>query len=133
MEYRKRQVLFYNIKELIKRRGISMRTLCKEVEIPESRIYGWENGASAVSSRDLEKVAKYFGISTDDLLSKGCLDSTAAVPLDKQDKIYREVLDAFGLSAHNLLKVFNSMSNNDLRAAALECLNALKSVEVNSK
>lgn len=133
MEYRKRQVLFYNIKELIKHRGISMSTLCKEVEIPESRMYGWENGASAVSSRDLEKVAKYFGISTDDLLSKDCLDSAADVPLDKQNKIYREVLKTFGLSAYNLLKVFNSMSNNDLRAAALECLNAIKSVEVKGK
>ena len=133
MEYRKRQVLFYNIKELIKRRGISMSALCKEVEIPESRMYGWETGASAVISGDLERVAKYFGISTDDLLSKDCLDSAAAVPLDKQDKIYREVLDTFGLSAHNLLKVFNSMSNNDLRAAALECVNAVKSVEVNNK
>ena len=133
MEYRKRQILFYNIKELIRRRGISISTLCKEVEIPESRMYGWENGASAVSSRDLEKVAKYFGISTDDLLSKDCLDSAAAVPLDKQDKIYRDVLDAFGLSAHNILKVFNSMSDNDLRAAALECLNAIKHVEVKEK
>ena len=133
MEYRKKQILFYDIKELAKRRGISISTLCKETEMPESRIYGWENGASAVSSRDLEKVAKYFGISTDDLLSKDCLDSAAAVPLDKQDKIYREVLDTFGLSAHNLLKVFNSMSNTDLRAAALECLNAIKSVEVKEK
>ena len=68
MEYRKRQVLFYNIKELIKRRGISMSTLCKEVEIPESRMYGWETGASTVVNGDLERVAKYFGISTDDLL-----------------------------------------------------------------
>ena len=133
MEYRKKQILFYNIKELIRRRGISISTLCKEVEIPESRMYGWENGASAVSSRDLEKVAKYFGISTDDLLSKECLDSAAAVPLAKQDKIYRDVLDAFGLSAHNILKVFNSMSDNNLRAAELECLNAIKHVEVKEK
>ena len=133
MEYRKRQVLFYNIKELVKRRGISITTLCKETEIPESRIYGWETGASSVVTGDLERVAKYFGITADDLLSKECLDSAAAVPLDKQDKIYREVLDTFGLSAHNLLKVFNSMSDNNLRAAALECMNAIKHVEVSSK
>ena len=130
MEYRKRQILFYNIKELVKRRGISISTLCKETEIPESRIYGWATGASSVVTGDLERVSKYFGITKDDLLSKECLDSAAAVPLDKQDEIYREVLDTFGLSAHNLLKVFNSMSDNSLRAAALECMNAIKHVEV---
>lgn len=129
MEYRKRQILFYNIEELAKRRGISISTLCREAEIPESRIHGWETGVSSVVSGDIERIARYFGITAEDLLSKECLNSTTDVRSDKQDKIYKEVLDTFGISAHDLLEIFNSMSNNDLRAAALECVKAIKAVE----
>ena len=56
------------IKQLCKQRGISIARLEQEVCLGNATIRGWEKSSPRVES--LKKVADYFGVTVDSLLSE---------------------------------------------------------------
>lgn len=50
------------IVELIKKSGISVRKLAKELGIPDQRIYGWTNKGAQPKYEDIQALKKFFGI-----------------------------------------------------------------------
>ena len=65
-------MIFTNVSNLCRSRGISIARLEKEVGLGNSTIRGWVNSSPTVEK--LKAVADYFGVTVDDLLS----DSEAA-------------------------------------------------------
>lgn len=54
--------------ELLKSREITAYRLSIDAGIPQTTISGWKNGQNVPSGKYLEKLAKYFNVSTDVLL-----------------------------------------------------------------
>ena len=62
-------MLYANIVELCKERGISIASLEKECGLGNATVKGWETGNPRVDT--LKAVADYFGVSIDYLLRPG--------------------------------------------------------------
>ena len=58
------------IKPLFKNSGLSNIQLEKVIGLPRSIIYDWDNGRSKSYKKYADKIAQYFGISTDYILGK---------------------------------------------------------------
>lgn len=56
------------IKELRKEAGISQRTLAEDINVTQASISRWEDNQLSISGANLIKLAKYFNVSTDDIL-----------------------------------------------------------------
>lgn len=56
------------IKQLRKERGLTMEQLAEEMEVTKSRVNMWENKGSVPRQDVLLKLAKFFGVSIDELL-----------------------------------------------------------------
>ncbi len=59
-----------NIKKLRLLRGISQVTLAKELSVTKQCVSNWENDNVLPSIEVLQKIADYFGVSTDYLLGR---------------------------------------------------------------
>ncbi len=58
------------LSRLIKERKISQSTLARDLGIHRQKIYNWLNSVSGPSRADLQRVAQYFGVTVDYLLSE---------------------------------------------------------------
>ena len=61
-------MIIKKIESLCKEKGISISRLEKEVGLGNATIRGWENSSPKVEN--LVKVAHYFGVSVDDIVSQ---------------------------------------------------------------
>ena len=63
--------LYNRIKELCKKQGENVTTLCRNCEIPRTTLSELNNGRTKMlSSTTLSKIAKYFGVSVEYLLGQ---------------------------------------------------------------
>ena len=60
-------MIIEKIESLCKKKGISISRLEKEVGLGNATVRGWENSSPKVEN--LVKVADYFGVTVDDLLT----------------------------------------------------------------
>ncbi len=75
---------FERIKELAKRRGLSIKELSTRVGFGPSTIYKWKT--QEPKSEYLKKVADYFGVSTDYLLGREDKPNSGKVTETELDK-----------------------------------------------
>ncbi len=73
------------ISELCKKRGVSLNVLEKETGLGKSTIYRWDESSPAAEK--LQKVADYFGVSTDYLLGREIEEN------DTQNSDYGSVME----------------------------------------
>lgn len=55
--------------KLLKERGITIYRFCKDTEISESTVYTWKKKGSTVSGETAKKIATYFGVTVDYLMT----------------------------------------------------------------
>lgn len=60
--------MFDRVKELSDKKGISLTELAQKMEWADKAIYNWKTSKPSIDK--VEKVADYFGVSTDYLLSR---------------------------------------------------------------
>lgn len=58
------------LRDIRKEKGVKQQTLCADLGVTQSTISGWENGKIAMSAKDAQRVADYFGMSVDYLLGR---------------------------------------------------------------
>ena len=58
------------LRDIRKEKGVKQQTLCADLGVTQSTISGWENGKIAMSAKDAQRVADYFGVSVDYLLGR---------------------------------------------------------------
>ncbi|MDE6676740.1 MAG: helix-turn-helix domain-containing protein [Clostridia bacterium] len=56
------------LKELRKEKGLSQTELAKELEVSQRSVSSWETGFREPDFETLEKIAKYFNVTSDYLL-----------------------------------------------------------------
>jgi Predicted transcription factor, homolog of eukaryotic MBF1 len=94
----------------MKRNNIKANKLCKDLELSESSITDWKKGKAVPSVKALEKIAIYFNVSLDWLIT----GEERCQPLDKEDAellaLYQK-LNSLGRS--NLIGYANGILTND--------------------
>ncbi len=75
-------MLFEKISTLCEKRNITIAKLERECAIGNGTVRGWKN--SSPSIENLKKVADYFGITVDELISEETGDDTPRVHLTVQ-------------------------------------------------
>ena len=63
-------MIYEKIRQLCKEKGISIAALEKTVGVGNATIRGWAQSSPTVEN--LKKVADYFGVTLDELISAGC-------------------------------------------------------------
>ena len=61
------EAIFMNIKAEVVRRGLTFETVCRDIGIGRRTYYGWRT-KGRIPSAYAVKFARYFGISTDELI-----------------------------------------------------------------
>ncbi|MGM0973365.1 MAG: helix-turn-helix domain-containing protein [Bacillota bacterium] len=101
------------VKELCKKRGISIKRLEEELNIPNNTIYQWKRISPSLDK--IEKLADYFDVSTDYLL--GRTDKKRYYDLTEKDEkdIQKELQKMIeGLDAKNAYAAFDGGAFDDL-------------------
>ena len=95
---------------LMERNDIRANKLCKDLGISESSVTDWKKGKAVPSVKALEKIAKYFDVSLDWLIT----GEEGSQPLDKEDaeiiKLFK-MLNSLGKS--NLIGYANGILTNE--------------------
>lgn len=84
----------YRLRDLREKEGISGAKLGEKLGVGKSTVSMWENGKNYPTAAMLQKIAKYFNVSTDYLLGKTDIkiEQTAPISLDEfQVAFYGEV------------------------------------------
>ena len=61
---------FHKIEELVNKRGITLYALAKELGFAKSLFSDWKSGKSMPKTDKLIKIADYFGVTVEYLISK---------------------------------------------------------------
>lgn len=61
---------FHKVEELVNKRGITLYTLAKELGFAKSLFSDWKSGKSMPKTDKLIKIADYFGVTVEYLISK---------------------------------------------------------------
>lgn len=69
-------MIYENVAQLCKRKGISIAKLEKELSIGNGTIGRWEKSSPTIDN--LKKVADYFGVTVDELIAAGNADAGAS-------------------------------------------------------
>ena len=59
------------IKELRNERKVTQAILAKHLGVAQNTVSNWENGNRLVDTENLQKIADYFGVTTDYILCRG--------------------------------------------------------------
>jgi transcriptional regulator with XRE-family HTH domain len=70
--------------------GLSQKRLAQEIELSQSTIAAWENGTRMPTIETVGKVARYFNVSTDYLLSEQNLP-----PIDRLTADEKQILAVY--------------------------------------
>jgi transcriptional regulator with XRE-family HTH domain len=73
--------LLTRLREMRKRRNLSQKVLAKELNIEQSTYSGYETGKSGIPLRIMVDIAKYYGVTVDDLLVDEDEDETKKIGL----------------------------------------------------
>jgi transcriptional regulator with XRE-family HTH domain len=88
-----------NIKELRLERGLSQAELAKKIGVTQGAVYFWEKGISEPTAGFVKKLAEFFEISTDDLLSH----NTKRVSATTKEAEMAKLFSRLQISQQNLL------------------------------
>ena len=107
------------IKELRRKKGLSMEQLAKALNVQKSRVNMWENRGAVPRNDALIALAKYFEVSTDYLLGSDCADAKRPGE-DKLQYLQRnlqklnqeELTQAEGMLKAVFSKIFEDDSND---------------------
>ncbi|HBI2108766.1 TPA: helix-turn-helix transcriptional regulator, partial [Enterococcus faecalis] len=97
-------MLFDRVKELCKKRGISISELENNVGFGKNTIYKWKN--QSPKAETLQKVADYFGVTTDYLLGRTDTPQFSAKNERDVQKMLSEMKD--GLTNKHTLAYFKN-------------------------
>ena len=61
---------FHKVEELVNKRGITLYALAKELGFAKSLFSDWKSGKSMPKTDKLIKIADYFGVTVEYLISK---------------------------------------------------------------
>lgn len=80
-----------NFSTLCADKNLSPNAVATELKIPSGSITAWRNGATP-RTKSLTKIANYFGVTVDDLLSEQ-KENPTSVAADGVDELDKEALD----------------------------------------
>lgn len=83
------------LQELRKSKGLTQEELAKDLFVSRTAISKWESGRGYPNIDSLKDIAKYFGVTVDDLLSKNQLLAVAEEDKKQLKKHFRDLV--FGL------------------------------------
>ena len=109
--------------KLLKERGITIYKFCKDAKISESTIYTWKRKGSTVSGETAKKVADYFGVTVDYLMT-GEEKGEQPYYLDDEARQMAEEL-AHNPNLHILFDAARTISKEDLQFV-VDMVNRLK-------
>lgn len=69
-----------NLKKILTKNRLTLKSLSTEVGIPASTIHGWMNGVPPKNLHEVKKIADFFGLTVDDL----CFGSLEEVKKHKE-------------------------------------------------
>lgn len=75
------------VKSLREKNGLTMEKLAQELGVSKSRVNMWENNGTVPRQEILIKLAKYFGVSSDDLLGIDFFNNNSTI----NDNIQRKM------------------------------------------
>ena len=79
------------IKELRNERKVTQAILAKHLRVAQNTVSNWENGNRLVDTENLQKIADYFGVTTDYILcrdSKPISQSSTDKAVSEEDIIF---------------------------------------------
>lgn len=62
--------MYENFESLLRERGITAYRVAKDTGIPTATLSDWKNGRSTPKTDKLLKIAEYFGVPLEQLISK---------------------------------------------------------------
>ena len=82
-KYMEAHMSYLRFCELVSERGTSVYKVSKDTGIPPSTFTDWKNGRSAPKAEKMKRIADYFGVTLDSLLSDGKSEETvrSAMPM----------------------------------------------------
>ena len=80
------------IKELIIKKGITAKAMLLELKLPHSAMTEWKNGKAKPSANALQKIATYFNVSVDYLLTGKENDYNEELGINNESLQYLEEL-----------------------------------------
>lgn len=80
-----KKVIAKNLKTLRKSINYTQKELSKALEVPSGRYQAWEEDRAEPNICMIVKLAKYFEVSTDDLLNKELISVTTGVKRNWRD------------------------------------------------
>lgn len=84
-------MLGYRLKALRTKKKLTQKQLAEKINVTHVSISGYENGNRSPDTDTLEKIADYFGVSTDYLL--GRTDTLEPTPLDSEEAEFQAFIN----------------------------------------
>ena len=115
------------LQELRKRRGLTQEELAAELWVSRTAVSKWESGRGYPSIDSLKQIAKFFGVTVDELLSGDEILSLAEADRKQQAARHRDLV--FGLLDISIvlfffLPFFGQSENGTVQAVSLLSLTA---------
>ena len=67
--WRKEQIMYEIFRQLLQKHGITPYRLCKDIGLSQNSITNWKTGKSQPKSETMKKIADYFGVSMNYLMT----------------------------------------------------------------
>lgn len=107
------------ILELMKEKGVTASELTSSIEINNSAISEWKKGKSKPGTEAIIKIAQYFEISTDYLLTgNDAVESDTKKELTRRDQLVQEI--------HNIIKTVPDDKLEKFKALLQTAIDATK-------
>lgn len=101
--------------QLLQKRGISAYKVAKEAGVTQTALSNWKTGRNTPSTNTLQKIADYFGVTIDYLMSGEEKDGAEKYYVNEETaKVAQEIFENKELRA--LFDVQRDMDADDLRA-----------------
>ena len=86
--------MYERIDALCRERGVNITQMCRESGVPRATLSELKMGrTAALSAKNMDKLASYFGISTDRLIGKD--EETKKAPTPEGERDYLAIMNAF--------------------------------------
>ncbi len=88
--------MYERINALCRERGVNITQMCRESGIPRATLSELKMGrTAALSAKNMNKLASYFGVSADSLLGADADGETKKAPTPKGERDYLAIMNAF--------------------------------------
>ena len=122
--------LNHKIQELRKQKGITQEELAESLYVSRTAISKWESGRGYPNIDSLKAIAKFFGVTIDELLSGDELLTIAEEDTKQRETLFRDLV--FGLldlskAMFFFLPLFGQKANEVIQEVSLLSLTAISS------